>query len=65
MSDKLDVKIITRSGKTHMLSITEIEYKELLSLIGGNKNYVVIKISTGDVIFTKNSIETLVVYHDN
>ena len=65
MGDKLEVKIITRSGKTHMLSITEREYEELLSLIGGNKNYVVIKISTGDVIFTKNSIETLVVYHDN
>lgn len=65
MGDKLDAKIITRSGKTHMLSITEMEYEELLSLIGGNKNYVVIKISTGDVIFTKNSIETLVVYHDN
>ena len=48
-----------------MLSITEREYEELLSLIGGNKNYVVIKISTGDAIFTKNSIETLVVYHDN
>lgn len=65
MGDKLEVKIITRSGKTHMLSITEREYEELLSLIGGNKNYVVIKISTGDAIFTKNSIETLVVYHDN
>ena len=48
-----------------MLSITKREYEELLSLIDGNKNYVVIKISTGDVIFTKNSIETLVVYHDN
>ena len=65
MNDKLDTKIITRSGKTHMLSITKREYEELLSLIDGNKNYVVIKISTGDVIFTKNSIETLVVYHDN
>ena len=65
MNDKLEVKIITRSGKTHMLTITEEEYAELLSLIGGNKNYVVIKISTGDAIFTKNSIETLVVYHDN
>lgn len=65
MSDKLDVKIITRSGKTHMLTITEEEYAELLSLIGGNKNYVVIELSTGSVIFTKNSIETLVVYHDN
>ena len=48
-----------------MLTITEEEYTELLFLIGGNKNYVVIKISTGDVIFTKNSIETLVIYHDN
>ncbi len=65
MNDKLETKIITRSGKTHMLSITEREYEELLSLIGGNKNYVVIELSTGDVIFTKNSIETLVVYHDN
>lgn len=65
MNDKLETKIITKSGKTHMLSITKREYEELLSLIGGNKNYVVIKISTGDAIFTKNSIETLVVYHDN
>ena len=65
MGDKLEVKIITRAGKTHMLSITEREYEELLSLIDGNKNYVVIKISTGDVIFTKDSIETIVVYHDN
>ena len=65
MNDKLDVKIITRSGKTHMLSVTEEEYAELLSLIGGNKNYVVIELSTGSAIFTKNSIETLVVYHDN
>ena len=65
MSDKLEVKIITRSGKTHMLSITKREYAELLSLIDGNKNYVVIKLSIGSAIFTKNSIETLVVYHDN
>ena len=65
MGDKLEVKIITRSGKTHMLTITEEEYDELLSLIGGNKNYVIIKLSIGSVIFTKNSIETLVVYHDN
>ena len=65
MGDKLDVKIITRSGKTHMLSITKGEYEELLSLIDGNKNYVVIKISTGDVIFTKDSIETIVFYYNN
>lgn len=65
MNDKLETKIITRSGKTHMLSITEREYEELLSLIGGNKNYVAIKLSTESAIFTKNSIETLVVYHDN
>ena len=65
MGDKLETKIITRSGKTHMLTITKEEYAELLSLIGGNKNYVVIKLSTGSAIFTKNSIETLVVYHDN
>ena len=26
MGDKLEVKIITRSGKTHMLTITEEEY---------------------------------------
>ena len=65
MGDKLEVKIITRSGKTHMLSITKREYAELLSLIDGNKNYVVIELSTGSAIFTKNSIETLVVYHDN
>ena len=44
MNDKLETKIITRSGKTHMLSITKREYEELLSLIGGNKNYVVIEI---------------------
>ena len=65
MGDKLDVKIITRSGKTHMLSITKGEYEELLSLIDGNKNYVVIKISTGDAIFTKDSIETIVVYYND
>ena len=65
MNDKLETKIITRSGKTHMLSVTEREYEELLSLIGGNKNYVVMELSTGNAIFTKNSIETLVVYHDN
>ena len=65
MNDKLETKIITRSGKTHMLSVTEEEYAELLSLIGGNKNYVVIELSTGSAIFTKNSIETLVVYNDN
>ena len=65
MNDKLETKIITRSGKTHMLSVTEMEYVELLSLIDGNKNYVVIKLSTGSAIFTQNSIETLVVYHDN
>lgn len=65
MNDKLETKIITRSGKTHMLTITEEEYAELLSLIDGNKNYVVIELSTGSAIFTKNSIETLVVYHDN
>ena len=65
MNDKLETKIITRSGKTHMLSVTEMEYAELLSLIDGNKNYVVIILSTGSAIFTKNSIETLVVYHDN
>lgn len=62
MDDKLEVKIITRSGKTHMLSITKNEYGELLSLIDGDKNYVVIKISTGDVIFTKDSIETIAIY---
>ena len=30
MNDKLETKIITRSGKTHMLSITKKEYEELL-----------------------------------
>ena len=62
MNDKLETKIITKSGKTHMLSITLNEYAELLSLIGGNENYVVIKIPTGDVIFTKDSIETIALY---
>ena len=65
MNDKLDVKIITRSGKTQMLSVTEREYAELLSLIDGNKNYVVIKLSIGSAIFTKDSIETIVVYYND
>ena len=65
MSEKLEVKIVTKSGMTHMLSITQKEYEELLSLIGGNKNYVVIELSTGSEKNKKNSIETLVVYHDN
>lgn len=47
MNDKLETKIITRSGKTHMLSITKKEYEELLYLIYGDKKLVVIKNGTG------------------
>ena len=65
MGDKLEVKIITKSGMTHMLTITKKEYGELLYLITGSKSYVEIKKSTGYILFTKDSIETLVVYHDN
>ena len=65
MGDKLEVKIITRSGKTHMLSITEREYEELLSLITGSKFYVEIKKSTGYILFTKDSIETIDIYYNN
>ena len=62
MGDKLEVKIITKSGKTHMLTITRKEYEELLSLIDGDKNYVIVEIPTADVIFTKDSIETMAIY---
>ena len=65
MGDKLDVKIITRSGKTHMLSITKKEYGELLYLITGSKFYVEIKKSTGYILFTKDSIETIDIYYNN
>ena len=43
MSDKLEVKIVTKSGMTHMLSITQKEYGELLSLIRGSEFYVEIR----------------------
>ena len=56
MSDKLEVKIVTKSGMTHMLSITQKEYGELLSLIRGSKFYVEIKKNTGYILFTKDSI---------
>ena len=62
MGDKLEVKIITRSGKTHMLSITQKEYGELLSLIRGSEFYVEIKKNTGYILFTKDSIETIEYY---
>lgn len=62
MSDKLEVKIITKSGMTHMLTITKMEYEELLSLIGGSKSYVEIKKNTGYILFTKDSIETIEYY---
>ena len=50
MGNKLNVKIITKSGKAHILSVTLKEYAELQSLINGNENYMVIKVPTGDVI---------------
>ena len=62
MSDKLEVKIVTKSGMTHMLSITQKEYGELLSLIRGSKSYVEIKKNTGYILFTKDSIETIEYY---
>ena len=62
MSDKLEVKIITKSGMTHMLSITQKEYGELLSLIRGSESYVEIKKNTGYILFTKDSIETIEYY---
>ena len=65
MGDKLEVKIITRSGKTHMLTITKKEYGELLYLITGSKFYVEIKKSTGYILFTKDSIETIDIYYNN
>ena len=62
MNDKLEIKIVTKSGMTHMLSITQKEYGELLSLIRGNEFYVEIKKNTGYILFTKNSIETIEYY---
>ena len=62
MSDKLEVKIVTKSGMTHMLSITQKEYGELLSLIRSNEFYVEIKKNTGYILFTKDSIETIEYY---
>ena len=62
MNDKLEIKIVTKSGMTHMLSITQKEYGELLSLIRGNEFYVEIKKNTGYIIFTKDSIETIEYY---
>ena len=62
MSDKLEVKIVTKSGMTHMLSITQKEYGELLSLIRGSESYVEIKKNTGYILFTKDSIETIEYY---
>ena len=59
MGDKLEVKIITKSGITHMLTITKKEYGELLSLIRGSESYVEIKKNTGYILFTKDSIETI------
>ena len=62
MGDKLEVKIITKSGMTHMLTITKKEYGELLSLIRGSEFYVEIKKNTGYILFTKDSIETIEYY---
>ena len=62
MSDKLEVKIVTKSGMTHMLSITQKEYGELLSLIRGSESYVEIKKNTGYILFTKDSIEAIEYY---
>ena len=62
MGDKLEVKIITKSGITHMLTITKKEYGELLSLIRGSESYVEIKKNTGYILFTKDSIETIEYY---
>ena len=65
MNDKLEVKIITKSGMTHMLTITKKEYGELLYLITGSKSYVEIKKNTGYILFTKDSIETIEIYYNN
>ena len=62
MGDKLEVKIITKSGMTHMLTITKKEYGELLSLIRGSESYVEIKKNTGYILFTKDSVETIEYY---
>ena len=62
MNDKLEIKIVTKSGMTHMLSITQKEYGELLSLIRGNEFYVEIKKNTSYILFTKDSIETIEYY---
>ena len=62
MNDKLEIKIVTKSGMTHMLSITQKEYGELLSLIRGNEFYVEKKKNTGYILFTKDSIETIECY---
>ena len=45
-----------------MLSITQKEYGELLSLIRGSEFYVEIKKNTGYILFTKDSIETIEYY---
>ena len=62
MGDKLEVKIVTRSGMTHMLTITEEEYEKLMLLIKGDRWYIEIKKNTGHLGFTKYSIETIEVY---
>ena len=62
MNDRLEIKIVTKSGMTHMLSITQKEYGELLSLISGSEFYVEIKKNTGYILFTKDSIETIEYY---
>ena len=59
MGDKLEVKIITKSGMTHMLTITKKEYGELLSLIRGSEFYVEIKKNTGYILFTKEKHQEL------
>ena len=62
MNDKLEIKIVTKSGMTHMLSITQKEYGELLYLIRGSEFYVEIKKNTGYILFTKDSIEIIEYY---
>lgn len=62
MDGKLEVKIITKSGITHMLTITEEEYQALIFLLKHYISYVEIKKKTGYIIFTENSIESIEVY---
>lgn len=62
MGDKLEVKIITKSGMTHMLTITKSEYEALIFLLKSYISYVEIEKKTGCIIFTKDSIESIELY---